>query len=180
MVGPPLYGSRSPAPSPYRPFAGVRNSCRHSNGEQMRSSQDGSGRVSSTEREVFDQMDKDDQDVAVESASIHIETGSHPMRLLYVPSTSGGGRPSSRRIFESVRRKPSRSVGATVGGGKSRTSTRASSTISLRRHRRKTTAFACSTSCSQCSCTISGGSPTSCCKRTSTVRWTTRLCLPRG
>jgi len=72
-------------------FCRCRNSCRHSNGEQMRSSQDGSGRVSSTEREVFDQMDKDDQDVAVESASIHIETGSHPMRLLYVPSTSGEG-----------------------------------------------------------------------------------------
>jgi hypothetical protein len=46
-------------------------------------------RVSSSEREVFDQMDKDDQDVAVESASVHVESGSHPMRLLYVPSTSG-------------------------------------------------------------------------------------------
>ena len=48
-------------------------------------------RVSSSEREVLDQMDKDDQEVAVESASVHVESGSHPMRLLYVPSTSGEG-----------------------------------------------------------------------------------------
>ncbi|WP_049990589.1 transposase [Natrinema salifodinae] len=48
-------------------------------------------RVSSPEQDVFDQMDEDDQDVAVESASIHVEAGSHPMRFLYVPSTSGEG-----------------------------------------------------------------------------------------
>ena len=48
-------------------------------------------RVSSSEREVFDQMDKDDQEVAVESASVHVGAGSHPMRFLYVPSTSGEG-----------------------------------------------------------------------------------------
>ncbi|WP_049906820.1 transposase [Halorubrum tebenquichense] len=48
-------------------------------------------RVSSSERDVFEQMDEDDQEVAVESASIHVEAGSHPMRLLYVPSTSGEG-----------------------------------------------------------------------------------------
>ncbi|RAW46645.1 transposase, partial [Halorubrum sp. 48-1-W] len=36
-------------------------------------------------------MEEDDQEVAVESASIHVESGSHPMRLLYVPSTSGEG-----------------------------------------------------------------------------------------
>ena len=48
-------------------------------------------RVSSSERDVLEQMDKDDQEVAVESASVHVESGSHPMRLLYVPSTSGGG-----------------------------------------------------------------------------------------
>lgn len=48
-------------------------------------------RVSSSERDVFDQMDEDDQDVAVESASVHVETGSHSMRFLYVPSTSGEG-----------------------------------------------------------------------------------------
>jgi len=33
------------------------------------------------------------------------ESGSHPMQLLYVPSTSGEGQPSSRRISESVPRK---------------------------------------------------------------------------
>lgn len=48
-------------------------------------------RMTSSEREVIDQMDEDDQDVAVESASVHVETGSHPMQFLYVPSTSGEG-----------------------------------------------------------------------------------------
>jgi len=48
-------------------------------------------RVSSSERDVLEQMEEDDQEVAVESASVHVESGSHPMRLLYVPSTSGDG-----------------------------------------------------------------------------------------
>jgi len=48
-------------------------------------------RITSSKHEVIDQMDEDDQDVAVESASIHVEAGSHPMRFLYVPSTSGEG-----------------------------------------------------------------------------------------
>lgn len=48
-------------------------------------------RVSSSERDVPEQMEEDEQEVAVESASIHVESGSHPMRLLYVPSTSGEG-----------------------------------------------------------------------------------------
>jgi len=48
-------------------------------------------RIASSEREVIDQMDEDDQDIAVESASVHVEAGSHPMRFLYVPSTSGEG-----------------------------------------------------------------------------------------
>lgn len=48
-------------------------------------------RVSSSERDVLEQMDEDDQEVAVESASVHVEAGSHPMRFLYVPSTSGEG-----------------------------------------------------------------------------------------
>ncbi|OYR85670.1 transposase, partial [Halorubrum ezzemoulense] len=46
-------------------------------------------RVSSSEQDVLEQMEEDDQEVAVESASVHVESGSHPMRLLYVPSTSG-------------------------------------------------------------------------------------------
>jgi hypothetical protein len=46
-------------------------------------------RVSTSERDVLEQMEEDDQEVAVESASVHVESGSHPMRLLYVPSTSG-------------------------------------------------------------------------------------------
>ena len=48
-------------------------------------------RVSSSERDVLEQMDEDNQEVAIESASVHVESGSHPMRLLYVPSTSGEG-----------------------------------------------------------------------------------------
>ncbi len=39
-------------------------------------------RISSTERGVFDQMDEDGQAVAVESSSVHVETGSHSMRFL--------------------------------------------------------------------------------------------------
>nr|WP_323174405.1 hypothetical protein [Natrialba sp. PRR66] len=36
-------------------------------------------------------MDQDVQEVAVESASVHVEQGSHAMRFLYVPSTKTDG-----------------------------------------------------------------------------------------
>nr|WP_240940574.1 transposase [Haloarcula argentinensis] len=48
-------------------------------------------RVTSTEREVIETMDADGQSVAVESASVHVESGSHSIQFLYVPSTSGEG-----------------------------------------------------------------------------------------
>ncbi|ELY61842.1 hypothetical protein C492_09055 [Natronococcus jeotgali DSM 18795] len=48
-------------------------------------------RVSSSERDVLKQMEEDNLEVAVESASVRVETGSHSMRFLYVPSTSGEG-----------------------------------------------------------------------------------------
>jgi hypothetical protein len=48
-------------------------------------------RVTSTEREVIETIDADRQGVAVESASVHLESGSHSMQFLYVPSTSGEG-----------------------------------------------------------------------------------------
>ncbi|RBI60445.1 transposase [halophilic archaeon] len=48
-------------------------------------------RITSSEREVIDQMEEDDQEVAVESASVHVKAGLHPMWFLYVPSTSGKG-----------------------------------------------------------------------------------------
>ena len=48
-------------------------------------------RINSTEREVIETMDADGQGVAVESASVHVESGSHSMQVLYVPSTSGEG-----------------------------------------------------------------------------------------
>jgi len=98
----------------------------------------------------------------VESASVHVEAGSHPMRFLYVPSTSGEG---TTVFVTNLRVGPDEAesfVDATVIGGKSRTSTRASEVISSRRRPRKTTACGCSTSCSQCCCTTSGGSRTTC------------------
>lgn len=48
-------------------------------------------RITSTEREAIDQMDADGQEVAVETASVNVESGSHELRFLYVPSTSGEG-----------------------------------------------------------------------------------------
>lgn len=48
-------------------------------------------RISSSEREAIEQMEQDNQDVAVESASVHVEQGSHAMQFLYVPSTKSGG-----------------------------------------------------------------------------------------
>ena len=48
-------------------------------------------RINSREREVIETMETDGEDVAVESASVHVETGSHQMRFLYVPSTKGDG-----------------------------------------------------------------------------------------
>lgn len=36
-------------------------------------------------------MNEVNQKVAVKSTSVHVKSGSDPMRLLYVPSTSGEG-----------------------------------------------------------------------------------------
>jgi len=48
-------------------------------------------RITSTERDAIDQMEADGQKVAVETASVNVESGSHELRFLYVPSTSGEG-----------------------------------------------------------------------------------------
>ncbi len=48
-------------------------------------------RINSTEREVIETMEAAGQDVAVESASAHVEEGRHSMHFLYVPSTKGDG-----------------------------------------------------------------------------------------
>lgn len=48
-------------------------------------------RVNSTEREVIETMNADRQNVAVESAAVHVESGSHSMQFLYVPSATGEG-----------------------------------------------------------------------------------------
>ncbi|AHZ22139.1 transposase [Haloferax mediterranei ATCC 33500] len=48
-------------------------------------------RITSSERKAIEQMEQDSQDVAVESASVHVEQGSHAMQFLYVPSTKSDG-----------------------------------------------------------------------------------------
>ncbi|KTG10658.1 transposase [Haloprofundus marisrubri] len=48
-------------------------------------------RITSTEKKVIETMESDGEDVAVESASVHIESGEHSMQFLYVPSTKGDG-----------------------------------------------------------------------------------------
>jgi hypothetical protein len=48
-------------------------------------------RINSTEQEIIKTMEADGQAVAVESASVHVEAGSHSMQFLYVPSTKGDG-----------------------------------------------------------------------------------------
>jgi len=48
-------------------------------------------RINSTEREIIETMETDGEDVAVESAVVHVEAGNHQMRFLYVPSTKGDG-----------------------------------------------------------------------------------------
>ncbi|SDD92943.1 hypothetical protein SAMN05192552_10727 [Natrinema hispanicum] len=48
-------------------------------------------RITSTERETIDTMEADGQKVAVENVIVDVETGSHPMRFLYVPSTKSDG-----------------------------------------------------------------------------------------
>lgn len=48
-------------------------------------------RLNSTEREIIATMEAEYEAVAVESASVHVEAGSHSMRFLYVPSTKGDG-----------------------------------------------------------------------------------------
>ena len=48
-------------------------------------------RINGTEREVIETMETDGEAVAVESASVHVEAGSHSMQFLYVPSTKGEG-----------------------------------------------------------------------------------------
>ncbi|MFC7164953.1 transposase [Halospeciosus flavus] len=48
-------------------------------------------RIHSTEREIIETMNEDSQEVAVESATVHVNQGSHAMQFLYVPSTKSEG-----------------------------------------------------------------------------------------
>lgn len=47
--------------------------------------------IHSTEWEIIEMMNEDKQESAVESATVHIDYGSHSMQFLYVPSTKGDG-----------------------------------------------------------------------------------------
>ncbi len=96
-------------------------------------------RVNSTERDIIETMEGDGRAVAVKSASIHVETGSHSMRFLYVPSTKGDG---TAVFATNLRSNPTRSrhsADATAAAGRSKTSTTPSRTISLRRPLRRIT-----------------------------------------
>ena len=48
-------------------------------------------RITRTEKEVIKTMEGDREDVAVESASVHVGLGEHSMQFLYIPSTKGSG-----------------------------------------------------------------------------------------
>ncbi|RXK47834.1 transposase [Halorientalis pallida] len=48
-------------------------------------------RITSTERGAIESMADDNHEVAVESAVVDVELGSHPMRFLYVPSSKSDG-----------------------------------------------------------------------------------------
>jgi hypothetical protein len=48
-------------------------------------------RITGPERKAIEKMEEDDKEVAVESASVHVEQGSHAMQFLYVPSTKTDG-----------------------------------------------------------------------------------------
>ena len=48
-------------------------------------------RIHSTDREVIETMIEDGQEVAVKSATVHVDHGSHAMQFLYVPSAKGDG-----------------------------------------------------------------------------------------
>jgi hypothetical protein len=54
-------------------------------------------RINSTEQEIIETMEADGQAVSVESASVHVETGSHSMQFLYVPSTKVDILPALKR-----------------------------------------------------------------------------------
>ena len=87
-------------------------------------------RVHSTENWVIETVEVENQDVAVESATVHLDTGSHAMQLLYVPSTKSDGAAVFATNLALVLRKPRQSVVGTVLGGRSRTSTNRSRTTS--------------------------------------------------
>ena len=50
-----------------------------------------SKRIAGDERDAINQMEEDRMDVAVQTAAVHTDGGSHSMQFLYVPSSSDDG-----------------------------------------------------------------------------------------
>jgi hypothetical protein len=48
-------------------------------------------RISGDEHDAINQMEEDGMDVAVQTAAVHTDGGSHSMQFLYVPSSSDDG-----------------------------------------------------------------------------------------
>lgn len=63
---------------------------------------------------VIEQMEEDDQEVAVEPTSIHVEAGSHSMHFLYCRRRAVREQPSFQRISRSGQTRPRLSVGGIV------------------------------------------------------------------
>ncbi len=119
-------------------------------------------RIHSDEREAIETMDENGQEVAVESATVHVDHGSHAMQFLYVPSTKGEG----TAVFatnlsvepdevETFTRRYSRRWQIENEYKSIKNDFLAKTSSKDYRVRR-------STSCSRCCCTTSGGSLISC------------------
>ena len=118
-------------------------------------------RLTSTEREVIETMKNDGENVAVESVLCTLSRESTRCSFCTFRRRKVMEQLCLRRISESGRRKPSRSVGATAAAGRSKMSTNSSSTTSSQRHSQRIIAYGYSTSYSRYYSTISGVLPNS-------------------
>lgn len=64
--------------------------------------------ITSSEQDVLVRMDEDDQEIAVESASVHVEAGLHRCGFCTCRRRAARGQLSSQRISESGRTRPNR------------------------------------------------------------------------
>ncbi len=119
-------------------------------------------RIHSTERKVIETMNEDSQEVAVESAPVHVEQGSHAMQFLYVPSTKAEG----TAVFATNRLVDPEEAEAFCRRYSRRwqieNEYKSIKNDFLAKTPPRTTEYACSTSCSQYYSTTFGDSPISC------------------